>query len=458
MKLSAKLFIALTALSTVIVVASGVASRISFRRGFLGYVNEQSFSQARDMVPRFEAAYASHGDWQFIRESYDNWREVLSGGSPKGHIQANPSRPSDAVFAGLLLRLALLDSHLVRVAGDPEFTAETPRTPIRFRGETVGWLAVVPFESVSDAASLRFQNQQLMAELAIGAVSVLLAALLASVLTRRLLRPLRQMESAAQEMAHGNYSQRLEIDTQDEIGSLSRYMDRLASTLEQNEKLRRSFVADISHELRTPLAVLRAELEAVEDSVRPPTRETLQSLSAEVTTMGNLVGSLYDLSLSDVGAIVDKRAPVDVTEVLRITVLAFRARFMEKQLEVRVDIPDLCPMIDGSETRVQQLFNNLLENSLRYTAERGQVDVRLAVKERTVIIDVLDSAPGVPEAELPRIFERFYRADRSRNRATGGTGLGLAICEGIVAAHAGTITAQPSPLGGLWIRVLFRTL
>lgn len=216
--------------------------------------------------------------------------------------------------------------------------------------------------------------------------------------------------------------------------------------------MRRDFMADISHELRTPLAVLRGELEAIQDGVRQFTPESVASLQAEVGTLTKLVDDLHQLSMSDEGALAYQKAPVDVINILEVVTGAFRERFASRDLKINLSLPDSA-VVFGDRDRLMQLFNNLLENSLRYTDGGGALHISGRQENGHFALTFADSAPGVKDAQLEKLFERFYRTEGSRNRASGGSGLGLAICVNIVEAHGGTIRAAHSPFGGVSITV-----
>jgi len=264
---------------------------------------------------------------------------------------------------------------------------------------------------------------------------------------RRLLAPVRRVAAATHRLAAGDYGERVAVDSRDEVGQLARDFNRLAHTLERNEQMRRAFMADVSHELRTPLSVLRGELEALEDG------ESLHSLQTEVAMLGQLVDDLYELSLADVGALTYRKSALDVAEQLRIAVAMFRERLAERRIDLELQLPERPLPVFADAGRLQQLFGNLLENSLRYTHAGGRLRIVAQEAAEAVSIDFLDSAPGVDERHLPRLFERFYRGEASRSRTSGGAGLGLAICLSIVEAHGGSLSARPSPLGGLWLNI-----
>ncbi|HEY5973808.1 MAG TPA: ATP-binding protein, partial [Geobacteraceae bacterium] len=254
--------------------------------------------------------------------------------------------------------------------------------------------------------------------------------------------------------AAGDYSTRVPVVSTDELGQLAGDFNTLALTLAQNEQARRQWVADISHELRTPLAILRGEIEALQDGIRKPSPDSIRSLHGEVLRLGRLVDDLYQLSLSDLGALQYRRERLDLAVLVGDVVSAHRAEFTANNIGLSASLPaDGTAQLLGDPERLHQLFANLLANSLKYTAAGGELRIAMTCDGCTVSIDFQDSAPGVTDTDLERLFERLYRVEASRNRATGGAGLGLAICRNIVEAHQGTISARPSPLGGLWVRV-----
>jgi two-component system sensor histidine kinase BaeS len=232
---------------------------------------------------------------------------------------------------------------------------------------------------------------------------------------------------------------------------LARDFNQLAYTLERNEQMRREFMADVSHELRTPLSVLRGELEAIEDGVRTLDQHSMKSLQGEVGMLSKLVDDLYELSLADVGALTYRKAPCVLNTLLEQSVGMFQERLSARQLRVELALPTPPLELVADASRLQQLFSNLLENAVRYTDPNGVVRVSATAERDELRIEFIDSGPGVSASQLPRLFERFYRGEASRNRTSGGAGLGLAICHSIALAHGGSLSADHSPLGGLWL-------
>jgi two-component system, OmpR family, sensor histidine kinase BaeS len=280
------------------------------------------------------------------------------------------------------------------------------------------------------------------------------AAGLSLPLANRLVRPVKALAAATGRLAAGEFATRVPVASADELGQLARDFNVLALTLEKNEQTRRQWVADISHELRTPLAILRGEIEALQDGVRQPTPESINSLHGEALRLGRLVEDLYQLSLSDLGALTYHKEELDLAVVLTAALAHYRPELTGKRIALTAEIPRAgAAVVFGDPERLHQLFANLLDNAVKYTDQGGKLEVRLTCRDHEATIDLADSAPGVPESELERLFDRLYRVESSRSRDAGGAGLGLAICRNIVLAHTGTITAHPSPLGGVLIRI-----
>jgi two-component system sensor histidine kinase BaeS len=348
-------------------------------------------------------------------------------------------------------RVVLLDVNRDVLFGFPHMFKEIGYKPLKHNGEIVGQLGLAPQKRLADMLQLQFIKEQKTTFGLIALGIVLLAALLTLPITSRLVRPVKTLAAATRELTSGNYKVRTPVTSEDELGQLSRDFNVLADTLEQNEKARRQWVADISHELRTPLAVLRGEIEALQDQVREVTPQTLKTLHGEVLQLNRLVSDLYELSMSDLGALTYKKEMIAPIDVLEKTVDIFQQRLDAHNLRLVVDLGAGAGVeLLADQDRLQQLFTNLLENSLRYTETGGRLELRTGSDGHHLTVHILDSAPGVPPSELPHLFDRLYRVESSRNRAIGGAGLGLSICRNIVEAHGGIIEAQPSPLGGLW--------
>ena len=268
---------------------------------------------------------------------------------------------------------------------------------------------------------------------------------------RQMVRRIREMVSATHLLASGKFDTRVSGDSSDELGQLARDFNSLALTLEKNEAARRQWVADISHELRTPLSVLRGEIEAFQDGVREATPQAIGALHGEVMKLGRLVNDLYELSLSDLGALTYRRTDTDLARLLLPAIDPYRKEFDGRGILLEVDVPAgrSFPMFADPD-RLHELFSNLLENSLKYTEGGGRLKVRVKQQDRGAAVLFRGFRSRRSASELPRLFDRLYRVEGSRSRATAASGLGLAIVPQRSSRRMVVqSSARPRPLGGL---------
>lgn len=454
--ISTRIFLAMLGTLALVVAIMGFATRWSFERGFLGYLNGQAEARMFEVLPRLQQAYGEHGSWDFLRGDRGAWFAMMRPANLPEAVSedgANLPPPPTSDLTGAVIRLGLLDEQEQFVAGYRQVNEQLPKQAVVVKGQTVGWLVLAPFEEAADDADHRFQKGQTRATLAVGLLSLLLAGGIAWRLSRRLSRPVKELARATHRLSAGHHDVRVDLDRHDEIGVLADDFNRMAEALGRSQALRQEFLADVSHELRTPLSVLRGEIEALQDGVRPLTPDAIASLQAEVMQLEKLVADLNELALSDVGALSYRLEPLDLVELTRQVVASHEGAMQRLGLELSVDAPEHPVMALGDSTRLRQLLDNLLTNSGRYTDAPGQVRVTVKSEGGKACLSVIDSAPSAPEAELSRLFDRFFRLDASRNRETGGAGLGLAIVRNIVQAHQGTIEARQSSLGGVQMDV-----
>ncbi len=470
-----------TALATLLAVATMlVVQQQTFRRGLLDYVNQVDRERAQRLIPAFAGEYREAGGWQRLRANPMRFRWLLDqGGSERGFDRPPPEhapRPGRGPFPGgpradppplrpgALVppgardgdgprrRYALYDAAGERVIGPPLPWPEAVHLPIELEGRAIGSLVIQPLPRLESHWDLEFARSQLTSGVITALLALALAIVASMVFARRLVAPLRWMADRARRIANGDYAARVASERSDEIGELGRDFDAMAAALQRNRDARQRWTAEISHELRTPIAVMRAELDALEDGIRKFDDGAVRSLSAETERLSRLVEDLYQLSLADAGALAYRFEPIDLSLLLGETLETCAAAFVDAGLTLDSDLaPGAKVRADGD--RARQLFANLCANSCRYTDAGGQVRISLADAGTHWRILWDDSAPGVPTDALPRLFEPLYRVDASRSRAAGGAGLGLAISRRIVEAHGATIVAEPSSLGGLRMRI-----
>ncbi len=284
-----------------------------------------------------------------------------------------------------------------------------------------------------------------------GAIAVGAALLLGLMISRQITAPLHRVTVAAGKVAAGDFSHRVDIRSRDELATLAEAFNSMAASLARNEQQRKQLLSDIAHELKTPLSIIQGNLEAMMDGVAEPTPERLSSLREETLLLSRLVIDLRDLSLAEAGHLPLNIQSVDVGDLVERAVSGVRAQAGEHQIQVKTELQQGLPPVVADADRVGQVLRNLLANALRYTPSGGTVRVTatvstqhsaLSTQHRSVLVTVADTGSGIPAEELPRIFDRFYRVDKSRARTSGGTGLGLSVAKQLVEAQGGRIWAD----------------
>lgn len=375
-------------------------------------------------------------------------------GAPQQPLAPGDRPPSGNDTLRIRPRLALLDMDGKRLAGNASGNTVGSERPILYKGTAVGRLTLQASPAAVrdlDAAFLASQTQNMaLAGLAALGLSLLAAWALAS----HLLAPIRDLTAGARQIAGGWLDARISVRTDDELGELGDNFNAMAARLARIEESRRGWISDTSHELRTPLAVLRAEIEAMQDGVRTPDAATLERLHKQVQQLAKLVDDLR-LSLDREPGVADmEHLPLSPLAVLEETIDGFRDRYESAGIVLdTTSLADAGWRVRGDAGRLTQVFANLLENTLRYTNRGGRLCLTAHADAQRLALHFDDTAPAPPPSALPHLFERFFRAEPSRSRALGGSGLGLAICKTLIEAHGGCITAGFSELGGLAIRI-----
>ncbi len=292
----------------------------------------------------------------------------------------------------------------------------------------------------TESSRAMFQDSVGWVIVATSIFAVVVAIAVAGVLGAMLARPLREIGGAARRIAEGDYEARIPRQGPEEIVSLSDSFNQMAAALEEQERMRREFIANAAHELRTPLTNLQGYLEALRDGVIEPERATFESLWDEAERLVRLSRSLDTLAAGDAGA---PAAPIelDLATTIRAAVDLARPAILAAGLDVSVELPDSLPA-RGDPDQLAQVVGNLLQNAIRYTPSGGRVSVRAERRPADVLVSVANSGDGIPAGDLPHVFERFYRVDKSRDRASGGAGIGLAIVRQIVEAAGGAVGAE----------------
>lgn len=277
-----------------------------------------------------------------------------------------------------------------------------------------------------------------------------LALLFGVWISRSLAAPLSELEKGARAIEAGDLGRRVEPAGSDEMRAVAGAFNSMAGRLEEAETLRQNLLADVAHELRNPLHVLQGNLQAMLDDVYPLNKEEVVRLSDQTQHLAALVEDLHDLAQAEADRLSLNRQRVNVADLVKTVAAAYRPLALADDIEMRVELLGALPPLDVDPDRLKQVSSNLLSNAVRYTPPGGHILVQLEQVGPVVQLRVLDSGPGIPEAHLAHIFDRFYRTDDARSRSDGGTGLGLAITRAIVEAHGGTISAETTPDGALF--------
>jgi len=351
------------------------------------------------------------------------------------------------------LRPSLLDADKNLVLGriNNNFSLQA----VRLNDDIIGYLALPPKTQLTDEFDLAFLAQ-IKANLLYIVLGLFLIIIVISVpLSRHFVRPIKRIEHAMRSLNNGNFNVKTDVNGNDELASLSLHFNDLAKTLEQNESSRNTWLANISHELRTPIAIIKGEIEAIEDGIRPLDLTSLSSLNDEVNHLHKLVNDLSALSNAEIGAMRYQKAQLNLADIVKHNLQRHQQQANDLNITINQQLSKSDVTIWGDETRINQLIDNLINNSFKYTQTPGTIKLSLTKEASHAILTISDSFPSVPDSALPKLFDHLYRVESSRNRKTGGSGLGLALCKKIMSAHQGSIKASHAKYGGLEISCTF---
>ncbi len=478
-----RLFFAFALLSLAALLGLTWSQQRLFERGFLDYVNRQQIEHVEAAAQRLARRYAVSNSWAFLREDRRIFRELVMADErneldnpppkprpppprdqPRERDDRRPPRGEGEGQAqqgqqgggpnGLLRRVILLDAERRMVVGNASLPSDLPAVDVVVDSKVVGYLLHQPLPRLNSEVDVAFARSFTHRALWVTLVFLLVSLGIALAVARWLLAPVRAVADGARALAAGNYGARIKTGRSDELGALAEDFNRAAAALEQHRIARHLWTADIAHELRTPVTILQGEIQALRDGIRAPTADALVSLDQECQRLTRLIEDLYQLALSDSGALDYRFERIDLAAVVADVVAAQTPAMRAAGLALVLNTTTTTPFwLNADRERLKQLLTNILANALRYTDAPGRVSVSLLLLDGTVQVTVDDTPPGVASEHLPKLFDRLYRAEPSRARASGGAGLGLSICKNIVSAHGGSIEAVASPMGGLQVRV-----
>ena len=460
-RLLAAFALVILALAVIVAVAVNQATTGQFRL----YADRNGQLWAAQLAPQLAAYYAQQGSWQGVEAALRSSSGMtgpgtmmagrMGPGMMAGGMMRAPTTGAD-MWAMMGLRVVLADARGQALSDSAGLLSGqtlaagqlAAGAAIQVNGQTVGTVIVASLiapasDSTAGAFLTEVNRSILLAVLAAGVIALALGALLFSQLTA----PIRRLTAAAHAIASGDLSQRVAGRPGDELGDLAAAFNTMAANLAASEGQRRQMVADIAHELRTPLSVMQANLEAMQDGVLPTDAEQLASLHEETLLLSRLVADLRLLSLAEAGQLELELTEADLGELASRAAERLRPAADAKGVALAVEIAAGLPRVQVDADRFIQMIGNLVDNALRYTPPGGRIELAVrwsgeAGPTRRPIVAVTDTGGGIAPADLPHVFDRFYRGDKSRARASGGSGLGLAIVKQLVEAHGGQVWAE----------------
>ncbi|MGB8644771.1 MAG: ATP-binding protein [Anaerolineae bacterium] len=429
--------IILIALAAVYIVASQATSR-----EFQYFMFRGQMLTEQDLVQQLADYYRQQGTWNGVDALLTRGSGGMMGGG--GGMMGAGSMSAQLTLADA--RGVVIADTLGRRVGQTLTAAERQSgLPVVVNGQPVGTLLAGSSIAVADPSSQQFLDQVNRSVLFAALTAGLLALALGYLLFRQITAPLHALSAASTRIAAGDLAARVPVKGDDEVAQVGRSFNAMAGHLARSETARRNMLADVAHELRNPLGVLQSHLEAVQDGVLTADAEQIASLHDETLHLTHLVDDLRELALAEAGQLRLELQPTDLRALISRTLAAFQPQAAAREVELRASLAADLPPLDLDAHRIEQVLTNLLSNALRYTPTGGRIEVSLTAGPQAVRVEVRDSGPGIAPEDLSHLFERFWRADKSRTRTEGGAGLGLAIAKQWVEAHHGRIGVSSPP-------------
>jgi len=464
-----KLFATMLVATLSVVVFMTLIIRWSFDKGFLEYVNIEEQEEITRLAHQLEGYYATHKSWEDLRQQPWEILQLHASIMPPGKAKHRLNEMSEEHhyrewmqkiksdrkddFRHPIERTVILDENGKIFFGEKLQTKLPRLQPLMYNGKQVGNIGLYMPRKLFEANELLFVEKQTTFLFMACCISIVIAVGVTLLLAYFLAKPVRRLSYAARRLAEGDFSVRVPAESNSEMDRLASDFNTLASALENKKKQLERWVADIAHELRTPLTSLKGQIEALQDGIRTPDEKTYDILHKGVTRLERLVNDLYDLNRSDLGTFNLQTKKIDLCKLVKTEIMVHQQEAATAGLKLSAQCQDRPVSILADTQRIQQLLGNLITNSIRYTDRGGSIALRVHNDAEQAILEIEDTAPGVPDEALPNLFDRLYRVEQSRNRALGGSGLGLAICQQIVFAHHGTISASQAAAGGLKMTV-----
>ncbi|MCY6355542.1 sensor histidine kinase [Clostridium sp. ZS2-4] len=433
-----------------------VGANIFLQKQFENYIIQTIESKSKDIVSMVSQQYSSEGKWNYNRiesigiDALENGL-IISIQDSQGEVIWDANIYNNGKCESIIAHMAKnMTEHYSNWQGGYKETQYN----LLSKSKKVGIVKIGhygPFYyNDNDMVFLDTLNKILIA---VGAVSLFIAVILGVIIASGLSRPISRVIDTAEKISDGKYTERInEKSDIKEINKLTTTINYLAKTLQEHEMLQKRLTEDVSHELRTPLTTLQSHMEAIIDEVWEPTMDRMKSCYEEIIRINRLVSDLEKLTIYESENFVLNKSNFDVSEVIKNIILNFESKFLSKNIEVKY----VCKkqMIYADKDKISQMCINLISNAFKYTTEGGKIEIILDKKKEFIEFSVKDNGIGIAESDIAYIFERFYRADKSRTRLTGGAGIGLTITKRIVEAHKGKITVSSKEKQGTEFKVI----
>jgi signal transduction histidine kinase len=430
-------------------------------QAFRQYLSYSDIARFQNLTDNLLEYYQIQGSWDGI-EVLLNQVRIVSGGMPAPMMGW---RPGTLAWRDERFQITLADAGGRVVYDGPDGQSGRRLTAgeraaaqdLLVENEVVGRLVISrPVQSAILGPLEQMFVKRLRWLLVAGALLAgALGVILGLAFSRNLTAPLQRLATAARAVANRDFSRRVEVEGSAEVAEVAQAFNEMTAALAEAERQRQNMVADVAHELRTPLSVLQGNLRAILDEVYPLDKAEISRLYDETRLLGRLVGDLRELALADAGQLRLNLGPIDAARVIHSTVENLGLVAEAQEVALAAEVPDDLPVVQADPDRLAQVLRNLLVNALRHTPPGGSVSVAASSREEALEIMVADTGEGIAPEDLPRIFDRFWRADLSRardNRWAGGSGLGLSVAQSLVAAQGGRIWAESTPGAGTTLR------
>jgi two-component system OmpR family sensor kinase len=421
------------------------------------YFMSRSQMMTSPLGPALVEYYAQHGSWGGVEIIFDS---ISGPGMGRGPGRGMRYGAPKLILADVTGRV-VYDEAGERVSVQLSRTEVAEATPLEWQNQTIGYLMVdAPLGHVMLTGPAQvFLNQTPRVLLQAGLIAGGLAVLMGIIIARGLSAPLGRLATAARRISRGELDQRVSVKGADEVADLAQAFNEMAANLQQAESLRRNLVADVAHELRTPLSVIQGNLRAILDDVYPLDKAEIAGIYDETLILSRLINDLRELAQAEAGQLGLNIQPTAPLPLIESAVDLFAELAREKEVNLKITLPDNLPSVLADPDRVRQVLHNLLTNALRHTPDEGEIGILTEPLAddpvSSVQVSVTDTGPGIPPEDLPHVFDRFWRTDRSRSREHGGSGLGLAIARQLVQAQGGQIGVESEGVLGQGSRFWF---